>query len=105
MFSSVIGMLIIGGVAGWIAGQIMRGGGFGVFGNIGVGIVGSLVGGFVFGALGLRTTGLIGTLVAATAGAVGEEVEAVARVLCEMRRFKLDEARRVLDELRCSAAE
>ena len=37
--------------------------------------------------------------------AVGEEVEAVARVLCEMRRFKLDEARRVLDELRCSAAE
>ncbi len=43
--------------------------------------------------------------VAATAGAVGEEVEAVARVLCEMRRFKLDEARRVLDELRCSAAE
>ncbi|BBI60419.1 hypothetical protein HSBAA_17250 [Vreelandella sulfidaeris] len=41
-----IAWLIIGGLAGWIAGNIMRGGGFGILGNIGVGIVGAVVGGF-----------------------------------------------------------
>ena len=40
-----IAWLIIGGLAGWIAGNIMRGGGFGILGNIGVGVVGALVGG------------------------------------------------------------
>lgn len=62
--------LIIGGLAGWIAGNIMRGGGFGIFGNIGVGIVGALIGGFLFSLLGLSSSGFIGSLVTATIGAV-----------------------------------
>ena len=62
--------LIIGGVAGWLAGMIMKGKGFGMFGNIGVGIVGAFVGGFLFRVIGLSTHGLIGDLLAATAGAV-----------------------------------
>lgn len=66
----VILWLIIGGLAGWIAGNIMRGGGFGIFGNIGVGIVGALIGGGLFRLLGLYSSGIIGSLVTATVGAV-----------------------------------
>jgi uncharacterized membrane protein YeaQ/YmgE (transglycosylase-associated protein family) len=62
--------LIIGAVAGWLAGNIMKGRGFGVLGNIVVGIVGSFLGGMLFGALGLKSFGLIGSLVTATVGAV-----------------------------------
>lgn len=62
--------LIIGAVAGWLAGVIMKGGGFGFFGNMGVGIVGALLGGFIFRLLGLSSHGLIGSLVTATAGAI-----------------------------------
>jgi uncharacterized membrane protein YeaQ/YmgE (transglycosylase-associated protein family) len=65
-----IAWLIIGGLAGWIAGNIMRGGGFGVLVNIGVGVVGALVGGFLFSLLGLQAGGFIGSLVTATVGAV-----------------------------------
>ena len=66
----VIAWLIIGGLAGWIAGHLMRGGGFGILGNIGVGVVGALVGGFLFGLLGLEAGGFIGSLVTATVGSV-----------------------------------
>ena len=62
--------LAIGAVAGWLAGKLMKGGGFGVLGNVVVGIVGAVIGGFVFGLLGITTTGLIGSIVSATAGAV-----------------------------------
>ncbi|EHR41036.1 MAG: GlsB/YeaQ/YmgE family stress response membrane protein [Alishewanella agri] len=62
--------LIIGAVAGWLAGNIMKGRGFGVLGNIVVGIVGSFLGGMLFGALGLKAFGLIGSLITATVGAV-----------------------------------
>ncbi|QJQ95765.1 MULTISPECIES: GlsB/YeaQ/YmgE family stress response membrane protein [Halomonadaceae] len=62
--------LIIGGLAGWIAGNIMRGGGFGVIGNIGVGIVGAVLGGFMFRLLGLQAGGMVGSLVTATVGAI-----------------------------------
>jgi len=41
--------LLIGAVAGWLAGVIMKGGGFGVVGNIVVGVIGSLIGGWLFG--------------------------------------------------------
>ncbi|MYL22575.1 GlsB/YeaQ/YmgE family stress response membrane protein [Vreelandella massiliensis] len=66
----IIAWLIIGGLAGWIAGHIMRGGGFGILGNIGVGVVGAVVGGFLFGLLGLESGGFIGSLVTAIVGAV-----------------------------------
>ncbi|WP_431023860.1 GlsB/YeaQ/YmgE family stress response membrane protein [Halomonas sp. H5] len=66
----LIGWLIIGGLAGWIAGHVMRGGGFGLFGNIGVGILGAVIGGFLFGLLGLQAGSVIGSLITAVIGAV-----------------------------------
>lgn len=66
----LIFFLIIGGVAGWLAGLIMKGRGFGVLANIGIGIVGSFIGGFVFRLLGLASQSMVGELVTATAGAV-----------------------------------
>lgn len=63
--------LVVGAVAGWIAGQIMKGGGFGVVGNIIVGIIGGIIGGWAFGALGVSTGGgLVGSLVTAVVGAI-----------------------------------
>lgn len=62
--------LAIGAVAGWLAGTLMKGGGFGLLGNIVVGIVGAVVGGFVFGMLGISAGGFIGSIVTATFGAV-----------------------------------
>ncbi len=62
--------LAIGAIAGWLAGTIMKGGGFGLIGNIVVGIIGAVVGGFVFGFLGISTGGLIGSIITATVGAV-----------------------------------
>jgi uncharacterized membrane protein YeaQ/YmgE (transglycosylase-associated protein family) len=67
---SFIWWLIIGGVAGWLAGQIMKGSGFGVLGNIVVGIVGGIIGGFLFGLLGFGSTNVIGSLITAVVGAV-----------------------------------
>ncbi len=62
--------LIVGAVAGWLAGTMMRGGGFGVVGNIIVGIVGGLLGGWLFTRLGISGgSGLIGSLVVSTIGA------------------------------------
>ncbi|WP_460225281.1 GlsB/YeaQ/YmgE family stress response membrane protein [Aurantivibrio infirmus] len=62
--------LAIGAVAGWLAGKIIKSGGFGLIGNIVVGIIGAVFGGFVFGLLGIHAGGLIGSIVTATAGAV-----------------------------------
>ncbi|SFR80803.1 Uncharacterized membrane protein YeaQ/YmgE, transglycosylase-associated protein family [Marinobacter daqiaonensis] len=67
---NLILFLIIGGVAGWLAGLIMKGRGFGVLANVGIGIVGSFLGGFVFRLLQLSPQGAIGELVTATVGAV-----------------------------------
>ena len=65
-----IWFIVIGLIAGWLAGVLVKGGGFGVLGDIVVGVVGALIGGFLFGALGLSAGGLIGSLVVATVGAV-----------------------------------
>ena len=62
--------ILIGAVAGWLAGQIMKGGGFGLLGNIVVGIVGAIIGGWLAGALGIFGTGIIGELIIATGGAI-----------------------------------
>ena len=66
---SLIMFLVIGALAGWIAGQLMKGGGFGLIGNIVVGIVGAMIGGFLFGLLGISAGGLIGSLITAVVGA------------------------------------
>ncbi len=67
---SFIWFLIIGAVAGWLAGLVMKGGGFGLLVNIIVGIVGGVVGGWVFDLLGFESVGLIGSLVTAFVGAI-----------------------------------
>ncbi len=67
---NIVWFIIIGMVAGWLAGQIMKGGGFGVIGNIVVGVVGAFLGGMIFKLLGLAWGGLLGSLIVATIGAV-----------------------------------
>ncbi len=63
--------ILIGLAAGWLAGQLVKGGGFGVIGDIIVGVIGALLGGFLFGALGFSAGGgLLGSLIVATIGAV-----------------------------------
>ena len=62
--------IIIGIVAGFVAGTLMRGGGFGILVNLVVGIIGAVLGGWVFGLLGITTTGIVGSLVTATVGAI-----------------------------------
>ncbi len=62
--------IIIGIVAGFVAGKLMRGGGFGLLVNLVVGIIGAVLGGWVFGLLGITTTGIIGSLITATVGAI-----------------------------------
>jgi uncharacterized membrane protein YeaQ/YmgE (transglycosylase-associated protein family) len=63
--------IVVGLVAGWLAGLIVRGGGFGVVGDIVVGVLGALLGGFLFSSLCASLGGgLIGSIVVATTGAV-----------------------------------
>jgi len=62
--------LIIGLIAGWLAGQIMKGKGFGLIGNLIVGVIGAILGGFIFGLLGIAANSLIGALIAALVGAI-----------------------------------
>jgi uncharacterized membrane protein YeaQ/YmgE (transglycosylase-associated protein family) len=62
--------LLIGAAAGWLAGLLMRGGGFGLLGNILVGIVGAVIGGFLFRLAGISLGGgMIGSLITAVIGA------------------------------------
>ena len=67
---SIIIMLIVGAIAGWLAGQIVRGFGFGVLWNIIIGIVGAFIGVWLFRQLGfLPFSGFVGSIVNATIGA------------------------------------
>lgn len=66
---NLLSFLIIGAIAGWIAGKLMQGGGFGILGNIVVGVLGALIGGFVFDTVGVSSGGLVGSLVTAVVGA------------------------------------
>ena len=68
--TSLIIWIVIGAVAGWLAGKIMKGGGFGLLGNIIIGIIGAFIGGFVFGLLGITAGGIFGSIVMATIGAI-----------------------------------
>ena len=63
--------LVIGLVAGWLAGVLVKGGGFGLIGDLIVGVIGAFLGGFLFSTFGVSLgAGLIGSLVVATVGAV-----------------------------------
>jgi uncharacterized membrane protein YeaQ/YmgE (transglycosylase-associated protein family) len=63
--------ILVGLVAGWLAGQVMKGGGYGVLVDIILGILGGLLGGWIFGALGIWPGGgMIGSIIVAFVGAV-----------------------------------
>jgi uncharacterized membrane protein YeaQ/YmgE (transglycosylase-associated protein family) len=68
---NLIWFLVVGLIAGWLAGVLVKGGGFGLLGDLVVGVVGAFIGGLLFSFLGLSSGGgLIGSLVVATIGAV-----------------------------------
>ncbi len=68
--SPLIWTILIGIIAGWLAGQIMKGGGYGLVGDLILGILGAWFGGWIFRILGLAGGGLIGQIVVSTIGAV-----------------------------------
>jgi uncharacterized membrane protein YeaQ/YmgE (transglycosylase-associated protein family) len=75
---SVIAWIVIGLIAGWLAGKVSRGRGFGCIANIFLGLVGAILGGWIFMKLGILGNGLIYSIAAATLGAV--IVVAIARL-------------------------
>ncbi len=66
----IVWFLFVGLVAGWLAGKITKGSGFGVLGDIVIGVIGALVGGFLFRLVGIFAGGTIGSIIVATVGAV-----------------------------------
>ena len=69
--SQFLWFLLIGLVAGWLAGQLVKGGGFGLIGDIVVGVLGAFLGGWLFTTFGASAGGgLIGSIIVATIGAV-----------------------------------
>jgi uncharacterized membrane protein YeaQ/YmgE (transglycosylase-associated protein family) len=63
--------ILVGLVAGWLAGKFMKGGGYGLIGDIVVGVLGAVLGGFLFGTMGVSLGGgLLGAIVVATVGAI-----------------------------------
>jgi uncharacterized membrane protein YeaQ/YmgE (transglycosylase-associated protein family) len=67
---NIVIFLCIGIVAGWLAGKIMKGSGFGILGDMVIGVIGAFLGGWLFGLLGIATWGLAGTLITALVGAL-----------------------------------
>jgi len=68
---SFLWFLIVGLVAGWLAGVLVKGGGFGVVGDLVVGVIGAFLGGWLFSMLGASAGGgLLGSIIVATVGAV-----------------------------------
>jgi len=68
--SALIWFLLIGLIAGWLAGKVMRGGGYGVVGDMIVGVIGAFIGGWLFSLIGISAGGLIGSIITAFVGAV-----------------------------------
>lgn len=62
--------ILIGLAAGFIAGKLVKGGGFGLWVNLLVGIIGGVLGGWLFGILGIHTSSIIGSLLTSVVGAV-----------------------------------
>ena len=68
---NLLWFLIVGLIAGWLAGLLVKGGGFGLIGDLVVGVVGAFLGGFLFSTFGVSAGGgLIGSIIVATIGAV-----------------------------------
>ena len=75
----LIWFLLVGLVAGWLAGKIMKGSGYGVIGDIVLGVIGAIVGGYLFRLVGIAAYGLLGSIIVATIGAI--VLVALARAL------------------------
>jgi len=65
-----IWFLLVGLIAGWLAGKVMRGAGYGLIGDLIVGVLGALLGGWLFGKLGIAVGGLLGAIITAFVGAL-----------------------------------
>jgi uncharacterized membrane protein YeaQ/YmgE (transglycosylase-associated protein family) len=66
----LVWFLLVGLIAGWLAGKLTKGSGYGVLGDIVIGVIGAFVGGFLFRLLGLAAGGTIGSIIVATLGAI-----------------------------------
>ena len=77
----IIVWIVVGLAAGWLAGQLMKGSGYGILGDLVLGVVGAFIGGWLFGAIapGSQPNGLLGSILVATIGAV--VVIVIARAL------------------------
>ena len=62
--------ILIGIAAGFLAGAVVKGHGFGLFGNLIVGVIGAVLGGFIFGLLGISANNLLGSLLCAFVGSI-----------------------------------
>jgi uncharacterized membrane protein YeaQ/YmgE (transglycosylase-associated protein family) len=68
---SLLWFLIVGLIAGWLAGMLVKGGGFGLIGDLVVGVIGAVLGGWLFSTFGASLGGgLVGSIIVATIGAV-----------------------------------
>ncbi|MBT2968540.1 MAG: transglycosylase [gamma proteobacterium symbiont of Ctena orbiculata] len=65
-----LAFLLIGIAAGWFAGLIMKGRGYGLLGNLLLGVLGALIGGYLFNFIAIDTSGVIASLITATTGAI-----------------------------------
>jgi uncharacterized membrane protein YeaQ/YmgE (transglycosylase-associated protein family) len=68
--SHLLGFLLVGLTAGWLAGKVTRGRGYGLWGNMALGSIGAVLGGFLFGVFGIHIGGVVGALAAAFVGAL-----------------------------------
>ena len=68
--SALVWFLLICLIAGWLEGQVMKGGGYGIVGDMIVGVIGAFLGGWLFGLMGISAGGLIGSIITAFVGAL-----------------------------------
>jgi uncharacterized membrane protein YeaQ/YmgE (transglycosylase-associated protein family) len=66
----ILAWIVVGLIAGWLTGQVMKGGGYGLVGDLIVGLIGALIGGFIVGIFIHGSVGLIGSIIVAFIGAV-----------------------------------
>lgn len=66
----IIWFVVIGIIAGWLAGKLMKGSGFGLVGDLVIGVLGAVVGGWLFGLVGIAAWGFVGRIIVAVVGAL-----------------------------------
>jgi uncharacterized membrane protein YeaQ/YmgE (transglycosylase-associated protein family) len=70
MYSTSLGSIVFGTVAGWLTGKLVRGIGYGILTDLLLGLIGALIGGRIFSRFGIVSHGLLSSLAVATVGAV-----------------------------------